>query len=124
MAGKPDFKRKGRRRVDPAAVYAAVVREPWCRVCREPAGSSHHIIPRRHVDDSEDICVPVCGDGVSGCHGKVENHDEETCRKLGQRLRREEIKAVIEALGWRTAKAHLERRYFLSPDDSRYRELD
>jgi hypothetical protein len=70
--------------------------------------SRHHIVPRSSGgDDVEPNIVPLCGDGVRGCHGAVEAWDREARAKLRESLRPEEVAYVIERKG----EAWLDRNY-------------
>lgn len=42
----------------------------------------------------------LCGDGVRGCHGAVEDHDKMTLAALGKYIARERPD-IIEHLRWR-----------------------
>ena len=55
--------------------------------CGQRAESCHHLVPRSlGGDDVLDCLVPLCGDGVAGCHGKVEARDPTVRRHLYERL--------------------------------------
>ena len=55
-----------------------------------------------------------------GCHGDVEHGNEEKRRKLGEKLKKNEMAAVLHDLGDRAGRAHLNRRYYIAYDDPRY----
>lgn len=65
-----------------------------CPICgrsldRYPGWSRHHVLRRRHGgDDFRANIVILCGDGIRGCHGKVEAYDWPTRVKLRQYLER------------------------------------
>ena len=55
--------------------------------CGQRANSAHHIVSRAQGgDDVLDNLVGLCGDGVAGCHGKVEARDPTVRRHLYERL--------------------------------------
>ena len=64
-----------------------LLRNPWCLVCGELAGSAHHVIKRgRGGDDVQENLVPLCGDGTRGCHGLIEANDPGTKKLLGEAI--------------------------------------
>lgn len=89
-----------------------------CALCEERHGplSLHHI--HKHPrDDLMANLVLLCGSGTTGCHGKVEAADRETCQQLGYRiLERADTMAYLELkLGGETqARAFVERYYYAS----------
>jgi hypothetical protein len=59
-----------------------------CVLCGDPAQSLHHVLPRSQGGDDVEAClVAVCGDGVRGCHGLLENQDLQARMDLGAYLR-------------------------------------
>lgn len=73
---------KRKRRVIRAASVAMVrmavfEREDYrCRCCGRPAKSMHEIVPRSLGGAvSLENSVALCGDGVRGCHGKIQRHE-------------------------------------------------
>lgn len=86
MAGEPDLKR-GRRIID-KPLLARLHRE-WthCVICGSSGwgvigGLSLHHLLNKPRDDVEANLVMLCGSGTTGCHGRVEDHDHETCARL------------------------------------------
>lgn len=120
MAGKPHPK-PPKRVVDRDAVREKLLSDRSCRLCGKRgkitvigdrtyvAGlSGHHIVPRgQGGDDVPENIVPLCGDGVRGCHGEVETNKRWIRVTLRSHLREDEIKYVIGKKGW----AWMERRY-------------
>lgn len=99
---------------DPAAMRECVLRERECRVCRGPAATAHHVVPRggpHYGDDVRANLGAVCGSGTTGCHGLIENHDPEACAAFGRTLTVETVLYVVELLGAGPGVAYLERRY-------------
>lgn len=47
--------------------------------------SLHHV-SKHPRDDLRENLVMLCGDGVRGCHGKIEAHDHETIQALNHYL--------------------------------------
>lgn len=83
----PDWK-PGRRIVDKGAWRKAVLREPECVICEQPTDSSHHLLKRSQGgDDLAANLVGLCGDGVRGCHGRIEAEDPVVRRLLGEYVR-------------------------------------
>jgi hypothetical protein len=110
---KPDPKPPRRVR-DRLAVQRKLFRDPWCRVCGQRASSGHHLVYRSGGgDDIEEMIVPTCGDGTSGCHGKLHAGDRMARRRLGRNLRPEEVLAVLKRMGPERGLDYLRRRYFL-----------
>lgn len=66
-----------------------------CAICHaiEPL-SLHHIVKHPRNDVEENL-VMLCGDGVRGCHGKIEANDEETKRALGQYIQNERPDTIM-----------------------------
>jgi hypothetical protein len=53
----------------------ALAKSGPCRGCGERADSFHHLVPKSlRGDDVPSNIIPVCGDGVRGCHGALECH--------------------------------------------------
>lgn len=77
----PDPRPAGRIR-DPDLL--AVLHREWeeCALCYETAYSfgrlSLHHIHKHPRNDVRANLVMLCGDGVRGCHGRIEAHDPET----------------------------------------------
>lgn len=109
----PDPK-KPRRIVDKQAWKRAVRREPECVICGKPTQSSHHLLKRSQAgDDFPPNLVGVCGDGVRGCHGRLEAEDVVTRKLLGEYVmeRRRDFTAYLEAkLGAEQSREWLRRR--------------
>lgn len=78
-----------------------VAKRDRCRICETTFGTSfHHIVPKSlGGDDLKDNIVPLCGDGVRGCHGLVEARDPEACATLGDRLSAAERAYVLGKKG-------------------------
>lgn len=58
-----------------------------CALCGETWPLSLHHISNKPRDDFEANLVMLCGDGTTGCHGKIEAHDHETRAKLALYIR-------------------------------------
>lgn len=85
-----------------------------CALCGEHRGrlSLHHIWKHPRHDVRGNL-VMLCGDGVQGCHGRVEAGDRVVRRLLGEHIR-DERPDVLEFLarmagGEEAANAWLER---------------
>jgi 5-methylcytosine-specific restriction endonuclease McrA len=105
--------RPSRRVRDSQAGFQKVAYEGKCRICRKPAvhgmpgveGSwwgltRHHLVPRSQGgDDIDDNLVPLCGDGVSGCHGDVEAYRPGARHSLRIALTRQEVEYVTAKKG-------------------------
>lgn len=66
---------------------SARLAHPWCLICGELAGSTHHVIKRSQGgDDDRRNFVPLCGSGTTGCHGLIEANDPATKAALGQAI--------------------------------------
>lgn len=98
---RPDPKPE-KRIVNRSAGREKVLREGRCRICKrvDLPLTRHHLIPRslRGSDVDENI-VPLCGDGVRGCHGLIEARNEEACMKLRASLSKRELAHVIQRKG-------------------------
>jgi hypothetical protein len=83
--------------------------ERACRVCRRRGFvSRHHLVKRSQGgDDVDENIVPLCGDGVAGCHGRVEAKHRETLVALRKALRPDELDYII----LRKGEAWLDRMY-------------
>jgi len=95
--------------VDRYAGWTKVLTEGDCRVCgtRWPL-TRHHLIKRSQGgDDIDDNLVPLCGNGTTGCHGRVEARDSNTLHLLRHLLTPEEV-AYCKA---KKGEAWLDRMY-------------
>jgi hypothetical protein len=72
-----------------------------CRVCGATSGITlHHVISRSQLgDDVEFNLVPLCGSGVTGCHGRIEAGDKKTRCALRQSLTLDELAYVYGKKG-------------------------
>lgn len=72
----PDFKQAGRHVASRSEWDRIVLAKAGpCRGCGAPGESFHHLVSRSlRGDDTEANIVPLCGDGVRGCHGALETH--------------------------------------------------
>lgn len=61
--------------------------------------SLHHVL-KHPRDDVRGNLLMLCGDGVRGCHGRIEAHDHNTLRRLGEHIRSRRHD-IIEHLEWR-----------------------
>ena len=99
-----------------------------CAACRRRPGSVHHVIPRGEGgDDDPRNLVPLCGDGVTGCHGAL--HGNSYVDSTGDRWtadivraavgryltagNRDTIRYVNEKLGPEAGRDYLRRHYGL-----------
>lgn len=71
-----------------------------CVVCGDVGRLSLHHVCKHPRDDVRANLVMVCGDGVQGCHGRIEAHDPIVCRLLGEHIR-DHRPDIIEHLTWR-----------------------
>lgn len=78
----PDPKAAPRVR-DPDLLRDLHLRWRCCALCGSSGPLSLHHIIRHPRDDLEANLIMLCGDGVRGCHGKVEARDADTLRALG-----------------------------------------
>jgi len=86
VAGQPDPK-DGPRVRDPALLRR--LHQEWreCAICSTSRGrlSLHHIRNKpRH--DTRDNLIMLCGDGTTGCHGRVTANDPVALRLLAEAL--------------------------------------
>lgn len=65
--------------------------------------SLHHVC-KHPRDDVRENLVMLCGDGVRGCHGRIEANDREALQKLGRYLRRERPDVLLH-LEWRMGRS-------------------
>ena len=76
--------------------------------------SLHHI--HKHPrDDLRANLVMLCGDGTTGCHGKIEAHDSVTSLQLGRYLlevRRDAIEYLAQKTGGPEARSEWMLRQF------------
>lgn len=77
----PDPKADPRVR-DPDLLRELHGRWRMCALCGSSESLSLHHIIKRPRDDVEANLIMLCGDGVRGCHGKVEAHDALTLQAL------------------------------------------
>jgi len=120
---RSDFK-PARRIVDPNAGIEKVRGEGRCRICkRKPSGHPLHSLNRAHLvsrgqrgDDVDANIIPLCGSGVSGCHGVLTSHHrdgstgmtyEEAATGLREALREDEVAYVTQ----KKSQAWLDRTY-------------
>ena len=83
----PDF-RPSKRVKNPKVAKKLHANLGPCVLCGDPAQSLHHVLPRSQGGDDVEAClVAVCGDGVRGCHGLLENQDLQARMDLGAYLR-------------------------------------
>jgi 5-methylcytosine-specific restriction endonuclease McrA len=105
----PDPKPR-KRVVNPDAGVGKLRQERACRVCgqRTMLLERHHLVKRSQGgDDVDENIVPLCGDGVAGCHGRVEAKHRETLVALRKALRPDELDYII----LRKGEAWLDRMY-------------
>lgn len=117
MSGEPD-PRPPRREKDRAAVKKARLladecANPRCRKSNVRL-SIHHVLygaDGRH-DDPRNF-LPLCGDGVAGCHGGAHHADQNVLHGIGEAIaaRPEMIALVKERLGDERGLDYLRRRY-------------
>jgi hypothetical protein len=78
-----------------AGMVKVYQRERRCRVCGATNVSRHHLVGKGQLgDDVAENIVPLCGDGVRGCHGAVTDGHE----RLGADLVLRDGDAVRRAL--------------------------
>lgn len=73
-----------------------------CALCGSTFPLSLHHILKHPRDDVAANLVMLCGDGVRGCHGRVESHDVTTLQKLATYLmdhRPDTIAYLVEKMG-------------------------
>lgn len=126
---------------DGDASKVKLLSDPACRACRRPAANCHHLVPKgaQRGDDVPQNLIPLCGSGSDGCHGALhgspyfyeiarspayvgggaevayERRDSEWVRRrIGQRLRPEELLYVRSKLGEEAAAEYLHRRYYVT----------
>jgi hypothetical protein len=96
---RADFKSPARV-VNPLAGLAKTLAEGRCRLCGNPYTTRHHLVSRSlRGDDIEANLVPLCGSGVTGCHGAVEARDPMVCSLLRSRLTDDELSYVLKKKG-------------------------
>lgn len=60
----------------------------------------HHVVAKSlGGSDTESNCVPLCGTGTSGCHGRVEAHEPDTCQAFAVALQLLDDDAYAYAIG-------------------------
>lgn len=121
MAGEPD-PRPPRRRKDAKARREAALAANECAACgrSDLPLSQHHILygaDGRH-DDPRNL-LPLCGDGVRGCHGLAHHMDPNTLGRIGRAIAASpgRIAFVKERLGAERGLDYLRRRYGVSLTD-------
>jgi 5-methylcytosine-specific restriction endonuclease McrA len=57
-----------------------------CAVCGSTGHLSLHHVHKHPRHDVRGNLVMLCGDGVQGCHGAIEAHDQTTSARLGRHL--------------------------------------
>lgn len=95
-------KRRYRRKVAGPKRWAAMrddkLADATCRLCPQPAGSLHHLVPRRSPFFGDDVLpnlVPLCND----CHLTVEDGYNDATARLAAALEDDEYAHVIGKLG-------------------------
>lgn len=59
----------------------------YLKVEQGPASTLHHVVAKSlGGSDTESNCVPLCGTGTTGCHGRVEAHEPDTCQAFAAAL--------------------------------------
>lgn len=59
----------------------------WLGVQQMLPSTLHHVVPRdRFGDDVAENLVSLCGDGTTGCHGRIEARDDIACRAFAEML--------------------------------------
>lgn len=82
MSATPDLKQEPRVR-DPELLRVLHLVWRECCLCGEVDPLSlHHFSKHPRDDVRENLCM-LCGSGTTGCHGLIEDHDEEKTRALG-----------------------------------------
>lgn len=85
-----------------------------CALCRETWPLSLHHIVKHPRNDVQANLVMLCGDGVQGCHGKIEAHDEETLKALGEHIleyRHDTILYLYAQLGTSAAQEWMKQHF-------------
>ena len=106
-AGKKPYRRKvaGRKRWEQIrdAKLGPCVICTWLGVKQELPSSLHHAVPKdRGGADCESNCVPVCGDGTRGHHGRLEAGDPQACQAFAAAIQEYDGDAysyAVEKLG-------------------------
>lgn len=112
-------KRKQIRKVHRRVTQDVVNRDRMCLICGKHAESGHHVLGKGSPyfgDDLEENIVALCGDGVRGCHGLIENEDIAARKILGIKLvteRADVIYYVRMKLGEEAGADWLRRRLFI-----------
>lgn len=73
-----------------------------CALCGKTGQLSLHHINKHPRDDVRGNLVMVCGSGTTGCHGRIEAHDQQTMWLLGEHImgcRGDTIVYLYEYLG-------------------------
>lgn len=113
---KPDWKPLKRIK-DKTVMKRLHVKGVICVLCGRKA-SLHHIYPKSQGgDDVTSNLVGLCGDGVQGHHGKIENGDVVTRVSLGTYLylERPDFMFYMQGkLGEEAGREWLRQKYFLS----------
>lgn len=111
------------RRVATRKEWAAIRRGKAgpCRGCGGQATNFHHLLPRSlGGSDIPECVVPLCGSGVTGCHGLIETHGKGW-RKVAANIRRSLTVLEREYLLAEKGPDFLDRYY---PDAARWPSLD
>lgn len=88
-----------------------------CALCLETFRLSLHHIHKHPRDDVRGNLVMLCGDGVQGCHGRVEAHDPVTMRLLGEHIadhRPDVVEYLTDKLGPSEAHEWILRQHHVS----------
>jgi hypothetical protein len=99
MIGDP---KPAKRIVMPSRVRAKVLVEGRCRICgRTGPLNGHHLVPRSQGgDDVWENIVPLCGSGVMGCHGMIEERAAGWRSRLRAELTLDEVRYVTAKKSW------------------------
>ena len=88
-----------------------------CALCGRP-GSLHHVYKRTQGgDDLVENFVGLCGDGVTGHHGRIEHNEVATRILFGRYLtakRPDVIRYIQGKLGEEEGKAWLAHRFYIA----------
>lgn len=90
-----------------------------CALCHDTWPLSLHHISKHPRDDIQGNLVMLCGDGVQGCHGKIEAHVHETLRALGRYIlgeRPDTISYLYDRMGAISAHEWMRTNLFTDPE--------
>lgn len=85
-----------------------------CALCHTTGKLSLHHIHKHPRDDVKGNLVMLCGDGVQGCHGRIESHHGPTVKRLMQHIinaRPDTVSYLMVTMGAEAASEWIRQQY-------------